>query len=160
MDILNKGIVKTTGLLLTAMLLGACATPEQQAQERAQTAANNRAAMSASIPEGWKQLDGNEIRTTLAGNTQSGISTRSGSPYRVYFHPDGKMEGRAGESLQHSDTGSWSVEGDQHCTQWSRWADSQMNCYWLFTNAAGELRSYRDKWHNGPFARVEAGRRL
>jgi len=54
-----------------------------------------------------EMLSGEEIRTTLSGNTISGTMTEFG-PYTEYYAPDGSIR-----SAYH--TGTWKIDGDAAC---------------------------------------------
>ncbi len=69
------------------------------------------AAMTAGTAWADTMLNGEEIRTTLSGNTVSGSMTEFG-PYTEYYAPDGTVK-------SHGQSGTWKIEGDTVCFTFS-----------------------------------------
>ena len=86
-------------------------------------------------------LDGAGIATALTGATTQGINVY-GNPYTVRFLADGSIEGVAGANDDYADAGTWWLESDALCRQWTVWLGGQANCFSV-TLADGKI-SWRD----------------
>jgi hypothetical protein len=81
------------------------------------------------LPAGADQaLDGDAIKTALAGATTSGVNVY-GNPYTVEFKTDGTLAGVAGTNNEYADTGTWWVDGDTLCRRWTTWLDGATGCF-------------------------------
>ncbi|PHS28820.1 MAG: GntR family transcriptional regulator [Robiginitomaculum sp.] len=66
-------------------------------------------------------LSGPAIKRACAGATLL-CKTVYGDPCTIILKRDGDMQGRAGFANEDRDTGTWWVEGDFWCRQWSEWS--------------------------------------
>lgn len=67
-----------------------------------------------------KQLHGAEITAAFAGATVLWKDI-NGFPGNIYYHADGRAEGRRGYSYENRGEGRWWVDGDLWYRQWERW---------------------------------------
>ena len=69
-----------------------------------------------------RPLSGAEIKSSLSGNTVSGV--QDGEAWKQYFDPNGQTTYVSGGRAS---PGRWAVRGDKYCSQWppsERW-----DCY-------------------------------
>ncbi|MEM7407616.1 MAG: hypothetical protein AAF458_20150 [Pseudomonadota bacterium] len=134
--------------VVATVMLSACATQEELAQQAAEEKAAAKTEMLGSVPAGYKLLDGAGVQASFANTTASGVSSRSGSPYKVYYGKDGALGGASGDQYEHTDSGKWRVVEDQACLQWSRWRDGAEYCFWVAQADDKSLKAFRESWGN------------
>ncbi len=88
-----------------AALISACASsPEPRTQ------------LASWEPKGERQLNAEQMRTMVTGNTSSG-RMNNGVPYAVYYAPNGTQKVRTGQGFR--DVGEWRVtETGELCGKW------------------------------------------
>lgn len=78
-----------------------------------------------------ERLDGAGLERTLNAATVTG-GRRGGAPWRVTYGADGSLSGVSGWGYEHSDSGSWRVDGDLYCRRWNVWSGGDEACFTLF----------------------------
>lgn len=68
-----------------------------------------------------RHVTGPELYETIADSTMLSLIAY-GDPCTIELRADGTMLGKAGHADEDVDTGSWWINGDKWCRQWSRWA--------------------------------------
>jgi len=114
---ITKSRMACAAVLLAAIALGACAhaTPEQLQDAAAA-----------------KHLAGPELKSTLAGNSLSGIS-KKGPTYAETYIANGSIRGLWDGKEKY--TGTWHVDGDKWCVDYDGSSDSD-GCDSLALNGA------------------------
>lgn len=88
--------------------------------------------MTKSSPELTKAPDLNEaqLKATLVGHTQTGTGEK-GNKWTATYYPNGTIKGtslsKAG--VNYSDTGTYSIQGNILCRQWSEWLKAATACH-------------------------------
>lgn len=72
-----------------------------------------------------QRLSSEELMTLFSGHTHRG-ETAEGTHFTVEYQADGDMYGRSGKW---TDSGNWSLEGDQFCRRFSSWRDGEKHCF-------------------------------
>ena len=82
---------------------------------------------TSDIAEGdeYTALSGAEVKELISGNTMRG--NFRASPLIMAFHEDGTARGRVG--FTGSGSGTWSIEEDIYCHQWTRYFGGTERCY-------------------------------
>jgi hypothetical protein len=73
-------------------------------------------------------LSGDAVRSLIVGNTLKGSYTTK--PLTIVFYADGLVRGSIG--LTGSDSGTWEIQGDRYCHEWSTYFSGVRRCYqWI-----------------------------
>lgn len=72
------------------------------------------------------RLSGDQIKTLLGGAKGRGENFNGGD-YVIRYGADGSLKFDDVESGA-SDTGKWTIEGDEYCSQWNRRNAGKKNC--------------------------------
>lgn len=54
------------------------------------------------------------------------------SDMHIALGADGSLSGVSGWGYEHSDNGSWRIDGDLYCRQWNAWSGGREACFTLF----------------------------
>lgn len=77
--------------------------------------------------EGYRQMNGEEIRTTLTGNTLDG--TDADGDYTIYYNNSAQMriayQGR-------EERGVWRTDGNKYCRRWETFGSGKERCVTMF----------------------------
>jgi GntR family transcriptional regulator/MocR family aminotransferase len=71
--------------------------------------------------------------------------TAYGDPYEIDILPDGSLIGKSGYAHDDCDTGTWWVEGDFWCRQWTTWSYGEVAKF-LYTINGDQVKWYRDDY--------------
>lgn len=100
-------------------------------------------------PEFARSLSGDQIRTTLVGNTFSGFE--DGESYSEHLNPDGAISGQAPSGAY---AGRWRISGDQLCFSY---AEGQRDPKWDCTEV--KLKGSQIIWNDDTTAKLSEGAR-
>lgn len=77
--------------------------------------------------EGYQQMNGEEIRMALTGNTLDG--TDADGDYIIYYPTSSQMriayQGR-------EESGVWRIDGDSYCRRWETFGSGKERCVTMF----------------------------
>jgi hypothetical protein len=78
------------------------------------------------LDSGGKMLTAAELKRVYTGNTMSGTIPAFNTKFHVYYHPDGRMIGKALSGVgKDSDQGTYTIKKNgQLCTRWNKWQGS------------------------------------
>jgi hypothetical protein len=103
----------------------------------------------ARAADGWGDVDGEDLRKLLSGNTVTGRHD-DGMPYSEWHAPDGRVFGH--NNRERVDRGCWDIRGDQVCYYYAGGSITGEFC-WAFRKITAS--GYRLKLMNRP-SRTEA----
>ena len=96
-----------------------------------------------------QSLSGDQIRTTLVGNTFSGVA--DGESYTEHLNPDGTISGRSPSGAY---SGKWRISGNEICFSYM---EGKQDTKWDCTKV--KLRGARIIWDDKTTAKLSEGTR-
>jgi hypothetical protein len=127
-----------TVLPVVTFAVAACASEvgQQQAEAPVQTAE----VTDHETPEG-RPLSGTEIATMMIGTVHRGVTR--GKAYTVRYADGGDVR-FAFDDNSWSDQGTWTVENNKICVQWSQIRDGREGCWQIIEIADGRFLNRSD----------------
>ncbi len=132
------------------LLLVACSHQDGRAPVSGPTSG----ALRASVATRADAMDAGALQEILLGKTHYGDF--GGSPYVLYFAPEGKVSGSVGSDAFE---GTWEQEGDTFCITWNKPAIPR-GCSWIAMESDGSGRLFQttDNSFRCTLDRVVSGR--